>query len=91
MHQEFDDLGAAIAAGDIEHVSRLKAKIVEASRGTHGFQYLELSVIRYYPPTPGLYATIDVVEKDDHQRMPFRQPPSGEYDDLDGLVAHWHE
>lgn len=89
---ELDALAAAIAARDATRIKEAKAAITKPLLERGDFAYLELTIIQYFPPTPGLYATIDVVEtKDRARRMPFRPAPSGVRADPGGLLAAWDE
>jgi hypothetical protein len=45
-----------------------------------------------FGPPPRIYVTIEVVEEADKvRRMPFREPPTGRFEDPGGLFALWDE
>jgi hypothetical protein len=45
-----------------------------------------------FGPPPRIYVTVDVVEEaDEARRMPFRDPPTGRFEDPGGLFALWDE
>jgi hypothetical protein len=91
MRAEFDELARTIGARDFARVQDQKAKIADKLKAQGPFAYVALSPILYFPPTPCLFVTIDVVETQDvARRMPFRPAPTGTYADPDGLLAAWY-
>jgi len=92
LRADFDELAQTISAQDFPRIQEQKAKIAGKLKAQGPFEYVALSPIIYYAPTPGLYVTIDVVEqKDAARRMPFRAPPTRVMPDPDGLLAAWYE
>ncbi len=92
LRADFDELARTISSQDFPRIQEQKAKIAEKLKAQGPFAYVALSPIIYYPPTPGLYVTIDVVEqKDAARRMPFRAPPTRTMADPEGLLAAWYE
>lgn len=72
--------------------SRLKKEIESAIQAQYGFGFVSLSLITYFSPLSGQYVTVDVVELEDvSKRMAFLPEPSGQFEDPDGLIAHWKE
>jgi hypothetical protein len=92
LRTDFDELARAISSQEYARIQEQKAKIADKLKAQGPFAYVALSPIVYYPPTPGLYVTIDVVEqKDAARRMPFRAAPTLVRSDPDGLLAAWYE
>src|SRR5512138_1862676 len=60
MKTDFDALERAIAAGDRPRIQEIKEQIAGRLKERGPFDYVALSPILYYAPTPGLYVTIDV-------------------------------
>ncbi len=69
-----------------------QAKIAAALGARVPLAHVSISVTTGFTPSPHINVTIDVVEKADQaRRMPFREAPTGKFDDPDGLLAAWND
>ena len=74
----------------MKEAAEIQAAVVAKLKARGSFAYLDLSVVGYPLPHRGYFITVDVVdEKDKAERMPFRDAPTGSFEDPDGLFATW--
>ena len=80
------------SARDLPGSEEIEARMRAALAQRGDFALVEVSAVDYFRQPTITYVTIDVVErKDAERRMPFRERPSGRYEDPEGLIASWNE
>lgn len=93
------DFGAELTAivdarieGDFNEAQEIERELVSELEQRGEFATVEFSLIRYFQRDVPYYLTIDVVEQEDaDRRLPFREPPQGQFDDPGGLLGLWAE
>jgi hypothetical protein len=79
-------LAEAVATMDRATEERLSAAIADELKQLADFAYLDVVGV-----IPDGYISVDVVERGQEDRMPFREAPRSRYEDPDGLLAKWRE
>ncbi len=85
-------LACVSAEGNSEKSAALRKDITEELGKLGSFAYVGLSVVHYFNASIRTYVTVDLVDsKERETRMPFRDPPTQEFQDPRGLILLWSE
>jgi hypothetical protein len=81
-------LAAALDARDERLFASRKAAIIAEIKTMGDFAFVDVSIVQYFNPTPGEFATVDLVDRQDQKkRMTFLPAPTEKFPDPDGLLA----
>jgi hypothetical protein len=80
-------------SGAVEARANELQTAIEAWLGARApIAHVEFGATTDFGPPPAIHVMFDIVEeKDEATRMPFREAPTGRFDDPDGLFALWDE
>jgi hypothetical protein len=86
-------LGRSTDRAGLEALANELNRAVEAKLGSLvPLAYVEFGATTDFGPPPRIHVVVDVVEEADKaRRMPFREAPTGRFEDPGGLFALWDE